>query len=103
MKFYIVHLHQDTLFGSRTWRYASPEAHSGEMSLYTCILNNAQGYRARLDDRPCHALRSTQKRQISLLDKTAVPEFYHMKGPAIDRLIQALFSAVNQQLRLIVP
>jgi hypothetical protein len=50
MKFYIVHLHQDAFLGSPAWRYASPEAHSGEMSLYTYILNDAQGYRAGLDD-----------------------------------------------------
>ena len=83
MKFYIIHLHQDTFPGPRAWRYASPEAHSGEMNLCTYILNGTQGQRAGLDDRPCHALRSTQKRQISLLDMTAVPEFYHTEGSAI--------------------
>jgi hypothetical protein len=96
VKFYIIHLHQNALLGSRPWRYTSPEAHCGEMCLYTYILNDAQGYRAGLDDRPCHILCSTtQKRQISSLDMTAVLEFYHIKASTIGRLVQTPFMSGN--------
>jgi hypothetical protein len=72
MKLYIIHLQQDTFLGSRAWRHASPKAHSGQMSLYTHILNDAQGYRSALDDGPRHAFHATQKRQIVLLKMTTL-------------------------------
>jgi hypothetical protein len=86
VKFYIIHLHQGTFLGSRTRRYASPEAHPGEMSLCKYILNGAQGYHPGVDGTACRTLRPTQKRKSNSLSMTAIYKLYYMEGSAIGSL-----------------